>query len=316
MDQQVLEKKALKAAQLEADRFYAQQSLDHAKHALHLEKECMQERKAAERELSQFLVQSHQDKREETKRVERESREVGEQGVSSLQVFEGEDRDFGNRRRFQAEQQKHWVQQQVAEKNLKKQHDAEQDLLIAERTEDVTHRAYQIERSIRQKRRDQAVATAEFNKSLLSQKERESFLSKQHDQSCKLEEIQNMLDSDLLNGTKNEGNYYGKRGQKGTRPPSYAEIQNEQSGQREENAYRKEMDKKMQKNEDRIEEHKRRVAVTLERNWARQRKNLAKQIGSDRRAQVEEAAQHRQAELDREKSMDNQLQNTTGFVLA
>ena len=296
LDEQVREKRDIRAAEKEADSFYSQQALDNDRLAVFLEKECLKEKRTTGRELARTLLSMNQQRVDEKKAAEKRMvEELGAAGVASLQVFVGEDPDHSGRKKTQAEQMKRWANQQVAEKTIKKKQELAMDRLTAERVEEVTHKAHTIEQSIKQKRREQAIANAEFNKQLHDMKDSARLISKKHEQSCNMQEIQNMLDSDILNGRHVEGTL-GKRGGRGGPPPTFADIQEEQAQQRDDIAHRKQLEKEQQMAEDRLEESRRRVAVTLERNRARQRRERVRQIGEDRREQVEEAAAHKAAE--------------------
>eukprot|EP01059_Diplonema_ambulator_P016825 TRINITY_DN28801_c0_g1_i1.p1 TRINITY_DN28801_c0_g1~~TRINITY_DN28801_c0_g1_i1.p1 ORF type:complete len:383 (+),score=148.77 TRINITY_DN28801_c0_g1_i1:107-1150(+) len=315
LDAQLTEKKAIQAKLKEVDDYFARQALEDDKHAVFLHKEQLKEQRQRQREITLHqstqgkpstrewdLNDPHMLRKDPLPRIEGVPC-----AVSSLQQFEGEDPDLMERRRAQAQQNHRWMQQQIAEKNLKKQREQEIDMLNHERTEQLTHKAWSIERSIAANRAEAAKATAEFNKKLAQQKRMENTAAKEHDTMCSLQEIQNMLDSDLLNET----NSAQRQALKTLGEEKLADVQITQALQRAEKVERKKQDRIESLAEARNDEQIRRMSIALERARARQRREQMVALGRDRRQQVEEALATK-----RKAQEEDRLHTATGYSLS
>eukprot|EP01062_Namystynia_karyoxenos_P058510 TRINITY_DN50035_c0_g1_i1.p1 TRINITY_DN50035_c0_g1~~TRINITY_DN50035_c0_g1_i1.p1 ORF type:complete len:412 (+),score=199.78 TRINITY_DN50035_c0_g1_i1:81-1316(+) len=321
LDEQVREKQAMKAQQKAEEQYYAEQALLQDKYAKWLEQE--QKKQEIERELEAANFRREKQKPSQRREADLNDKHrmrkelpprVGDNDprctISGCQRFEGEDLDHLQRRKGQAEQFSRWADQQIAEKNLKKQLERDTQMLGAERTEQVTHKAWACERLVEQRRTEIAQSTAEFNKKLAAQKERERLADKHYEQKCNLQEIQNMLDSDFLSEDRRvtvnpassgrscgTGPAYRRDNMKGLDPVQRSQIFAEQAAQREELAAKRKAEKEMQLQADLQEEQERRMSIALDRQRERERRAHRRSLFEERKAQAQEAAQKR-ANLD------------------
>ena len=285
----------MQQAQKEVDAHFAQQAVLNDKHAVYLEGERLKQRKETQLNIARFHAtqQKKQDSREwdmnDPSRLKNDIPPIYKDDctVSSIQVFEGEDLDNGDRRKAQATQMNNWMTQDIAQKKIKAKHEREYDLLAAQRSAQVSHRAFEIEQSIAAKRLERNRCTAEFNKRLAEQKKHNSIVMKQYETTCNAQEIQNMLDSDLLSDGPALSD--SKRNYKRLPDETLRGIQITQAQQRHQKEQQQKDERAAQLAFDRREDQERRIAIVLERNWARERKEERRQLGEDRKIQVESA---------------------------
>eukprot|EP01060_Flectonema_neradi_P022266 TRINITY_DN30535_c0_g1_i1.p1 TRINITY_DN30535_c0_g1~~TRINITY_DN30535_c0_g1_i1.p1 ORF type:complete len:368 (+),score=59.74 TRINITY_DN30535_c0_g1_i1:50-1153(+) len=313
LDKQVLEKKAMLKAQKEVDDHFARQAILNDKHAVYLESERLKQAKEAQLNIARFHAtqQKKENSREwdmnDPNRLKNDVPPIFKPDctVSSIQKFEGEDLDNGERRKAQAAQISTWMAQDIANKKLKRTHEKEFDALAAERSAQVSHRAFEIEQAVAFKRAERNRCVAEFNKKLSEQKKHDALVMKRYEDSCNAQEIQNMLDSDLLSDAPTVSD--SKRNFRRLPEGTLQDIQLTQAQQRLEKEQRKKSERAAQLAADRREDQERRIAIALERNWARERKQERLRLGEDRKLQVE-AARMRKAELAK---LESEPLNTT-----
>ncbi|KAL5284622.1 RIBC2 family protein [Megaselia abdita] len=124
-------------------------------------------------------------------------------GISSAQVFEGEDLTGGERKRQQKEQQRAWLEQQIKERKQAEldRKNAEQVILDSLQARDrQLVEIDQIQRSNKDKMQE---AVMKFNQKLATEKEIEKKLERQRTNEDNLAEIYNMLGSDMLTENPN-----------------------------------------------------------------------------------------------------------------
>lgn len=314
LDEQVREKKAIRDQEKAVNDYYDQQALLQDKYAIWLEGEQAKQRQERELEAQVFRNQKQQSSKRREAHLNDKTQlkaelppRLGDDDprctVSGCQMFEGEDLDAPARRRVQAQQLTSWAEQQIQEKNLKKNLQREADKLQSDRTESVTHKAWACERSVESARTERAIANAEFNKRLAEQKDNEKLSGKHFEQQCNMQEIQNMLDSDFLNedarvtvnatrGTKAGigAPAYKRDNMKGLHPEQRQAIVAEQAAQREENMSRRKAEKQESMHVNLQEEQERRMATALDRQRGREKRSAMRGLAEERKTQARDAA--------------------------
>lgn len=320
LDEQTREKEERKRQEAERNAFYDRQALLMDKHACSLQQEV--DRLRVQREKEQIEFRSTFQKREagrdfdlnDPKRITadipaRVHDEDVRNGPSSLQRFEGEDLDAANRRRAQQQQLKDWAQQQMDEKLAKKWMESDANRKFEDRLEETNFRTYQIEQSIAAQRRQRDINQAEFNRALAEQKRREALRDKNVRTQQNLEEIYNMLDSDLLNEREGTVTALGEKVKaerfRGLTDEQRARILAEQEQQRDELRRRRLQEAEDERQFAQQELSNVRMANALDRQRNRERNEQIKQLNQERLQQAAEAA-------DRKKHLDKVYENAVG----
>lgn len=314
LDEQVREKEALKAMERERDAFFDKQALLMDKHAQVLQGEVDTIRRQRELDVQQFR-ETYQKKtvtREwdlnDPKRViggipARVNDTDARCGPSSGQLFEGEDLDQKERLRAQQQQLKSWAQQQMDEKQMKKWMEMEANRQYQDRAEEVAHRTFQIEQQIALQRGQAAKTTAEFNKALAEQKKREGAQSRILKNRKDQEEIDNMMNNDLL---REDTSAHTRRADfKGMTNEQRRMIFDAQGTQRDLNREKRLQEAELAKQQEMQEAMDTRMAILLDRQRERERREGLKALGTERQQQAFEATQ-------RKKATDNLYRNEIG----
>jgi hypothetical protein len=317
---QVQEKEAMKKLEGDRNQYFDQQRVLMDKHAQVLQREVAGVRADRERDTQSFResFQKKQMSREwdlnDPARLKqglpaRVNDTDPRTGPSGLQKFEGEDLDAGERRRLQAAQQKEWTQQQTDEKLMKKWMEADATRQYEDRAEEVAYRTHQVQTAVANQRHEAAVTTAEFNKALAEQKRQEKLKSRFDNTQKNLEEVDNMMRSDFLGetGASTMGGAKDKVNStfKGMTGNQRHTILAEQEAQREDLRQRRLLEAEDGKQQDMQEKMHTRMAMTLDRQRDRERKQAAQQLGRDRQQQAADAR-------DKKKSLDEVYTNAIG----
>lgn len=314
LDEQVKERKRMEEMEKDRDRYFDQQRVAMDKHAQVLQREVNQLRATRESDVQSFrdTYQKKEMRREwdlnDPKRVigalpARVNDGDPRCGPSSVQKFEGEDLDMTERRRLQRDQQKQWAEQQMEEKLVKKWAEADTNRQYEDRAEEVAHRTYQVEQSIASQRREAARTTAEFNKAMSQQKKQDTVRTKFDQTQKNLEEIENLMNSDLL--CENSGGRPGRANFKGMTHDERQNIARIQAAQREMNQQRKLQEAEDAKQQEMQEMMQMRMAMTLDRQRERERTAANRDLGEERKKQAAEAR-------DRKKATDELYKNEIG----
>eukprot|EP00760_Papus_ankaliazontas_P027064 PhM_4_TR3131/c1_g1_i1/m.9188 len=306
LDEQLKEKRSLQNLEKQREDFFNEQALLMDQHAQYLQREADRVRHERHLNLNQFhsTFQKKEMSREwdlhNPKRVLHDlPARVGDDdprcGAASLQKFEGEDLDNQCRKRHQMNQMRSWAQQQVDEREMKKMMEREYNMAYDKRTEEMAYRAFQVEQSVANQRKTAAITAMEFNKAMAKQKEDEKKRGKHQDTMKNMEEIRNMIDADFLAETQ------GSR-EKGMSIMERQAVLDQQQAQREELRQRKLRQAEEERQVAAQEEMERRMAVALERQRERERKQAVMVLGADRKKQADEATS-------RKKQMDSLYSN-------
>jgi hypothetical protein len=309
LDEQVREKEEVKKLETERGRFFDKQALLMDKHAQNLQNEVDAIKARREKDLVDYRAtfQKREDRREwdlnDPKRVTtdlpaRVNDADPRNGPSGLQRFDGEDLDFTDRKKAQQHQLKDWVQQQVDEKLVKKWMEGEADRTFESRSEETNYRVYQIEQTVAQQRRQQAVNQAQFNKALAEQKKREQVKVKGEQTQKNLEEIGNMLNSDFLNEREGLVTDLGEKVKaerfKGFTGEQRRKIIEEQCRQQEELRQRKLQEADEERQWSQQENMQNRLANALDRQRERERRAEAERVSRNQEQQARQATEKKQ----------------------
>eukprot|EP00759_Apiculatamorpha_spiralis_P055134 PhF_6_TR7289/c0_g1_i1/m.10897 len=302
LDEQLREKQEIQKLEKDRDEYFNQQLLMMDQHAQYLQREADRVRSQKHANITNFhaTYQKKQMGREwdlnDPKRVLHElPARVGDDdirnGPASLQKFEGEDLDAACRKQVQAQQMRKWAQEQIDEREMKSLIEKEYNTAFDRRSEEMAHRAFQIEQQVASQRKQAAMTTAAFNKAIAEQKANEKKLGKHRETLHNLEEIRNMIDSDFLSESQ-------PIREKGMSMSERQTILDQQQAQREELRQKKLRQAEEERQVAMQEEMERRMAVALERQRERERKQAVVTLGQDRQRQAEEASQ-KKAHLDK-----------------
>eukprot|EP00741_Cyanophora_paradoxa_P002465 tig00000076_g2389.t1 len=167
-------------------------------------------------------------------------------GPATLQKFAGEDLSAKAREVQQKEQQRIWLETQVAEREARRAAEKEADMAYYAHMEDVDAKRGEIEDTHKNVRREILSATARYNLALADTKRDADRAAAERDAAERLEEIRNALDSDILNENPAQAMSHMAPGRrvrrdhfKGMAPEQVETIRNIQEVQREENRLKK-----------------------------------------------------------------------------
>eukprot|EP00741_Cyanophora_paradoxa_P013071 tig00020675_g12624.t1 len=119
-------------------------------------------------------------------------------GISSAQRFEGADSEEAERKRAQARQMRDWAHAQIAERNMRARAEAQADREYFDHVNAIDEKRRQLEEAQKEVKSDILHATSSFNRMLMEQKRERDRLKAEQETRDGLEEIRNMLDSDML----------------------------------------------------------------------------------------------------------------------
>lgn len=308
LDDQVREKQAIKQMEKDRDDYFNKQAVLMDRHAQVLQNEVDEIRRNRERNVNDYrnTFQKRENGREwdlnDPKRFAKDiPARVGDDdprcGVSSLQKFEGEDLDNPSRRLAQAQQQRNWAQAQTDEKLMKKWMERDANRTYEERSEEMAFRTWQVAQKVADQRAQAAKTTADFNRALAEQKRQEALQAKHRETQKNLEEIHNMLNSDLLNETESVVSALGdtKKSErfKGLTADQRRQIVLEQAAQREELRQRKLQEAEDERQLSMQELMDNRMAIALDRQRAREQRQAALDLADERKRQAEEARERK-----------------------
>lgn len=241
IDEQVREKQDVEHVEKERDQFFDEQLLIHTKHGEFLQRKLEAVKKQKQRELEEFR-QTNQ-KREYAREFDlndpdylkkdlppRTSDDDPRLSISGVQRFHGEDLSKEERVLAQREQMKTWIEQQLAEKAMRKNMEDTEHRMWERKMEEMNFLAHEVEKQRHLLKAEKERAIKEYNiEQTIAKRERE-LEEAERDELDKLEEIQNMLNSDFLNEnfdtTLNafDQNRFKPYGMKSLRPEQYQEI--------------------------------------------------------------------------------------------
>ncbi|XP_075234790.1 RIB43A-like with coiled-coils protein 2 [Lycorma delicatula] len=231
--------------------------------ALELEKEVVKRRRKLDEEINEFRLQYQrkEDRRDfdlydpDYLKKSLPARVMDDDprlSISGAQKFEGEDMEANKRKKYQMEQQKIWLQQQIderiqAEKDKKLAEFAYDEMVLAR-----DERSKQLESLENECKRQLDEATARFNQALSAEQATQRRMQEMRDLEDKRAEIYNAITGDFL--TENPDTAISCLGlnriigsqYKGMHPHEKEAIRKEQLQQIEENKMKREAEKKLE----------------------------------------------------------------------
>jgi len=304
LDEQVKERKRMEELERERDAFFDQQRLMMDKHAQVLQRDVNKIRTEREKEVQNFRdtyqraeMRREFDLNDKTRVRAALPARVHDSdprcGASSIQRFEGEDLDLIERKRAQQAQQREWARQQVEEKLVKKWSESDNQRTYEDRAEEMAFRTFQIEQAIADQRKQAAKTAAEFNLAVAEQKRKEKQRERFDNTQRNLEEVENMMNSDLL--TESIGGRELRSDFKGMTPEQRQQIAATQAAQREAARQRRLQEAEDAKQQEMQEAMQTRMAMTLDRQRDRERREALVRLGEERKRQAQEAAERKAA---------------------
>lgn len=119
-------------------------------------------------------------------------------GVSSAQVFHGEDTEYGRRAALQKKQQRDWCVAQMQEKDAGQQQRDQADRVFAARQQEFLSRAVELDNIQQRQHQEKRLVADEFNHAMVVQKKEEERQKLLQDAAEEIEELRCNLDSALL----------------------------------------------------------------------------------------------------------------------
>ena len=115
--------------------------------------------------------------------------------ISSLKVFDGEDLEYQERMKYQTMQQNAWIQQQMYENEMKRQHEREEDRRYAEQTLANNRMRSMLESEHEQKIRDMNCMQKDYNLKLADFKREKEEKERKDEEELDLYNVQDAEDT-------------------------------------------------------------------------------------------------------------------------
>ena len=293
LDEQIEEKRRLASLEEEADGWHQRVAVQHDKHMQALERESAALRLQRECDVVEYRRRfQKKEQRSEWELNDPNSLKtsiplrVGQDDprctASGLQRFDGEDPDAAERARAQKQQVAGWVRGQLNERQALQAAEAAAERAFDLRAGEQTERAWEVARLQQLQRREATLTTAEFNRRLAEQKRKEAAQAKESDSAKNLEEIQNMLDSDMLNERGTAGH---RDRMKGLVPAETTAIRNEQARQHELLRHRRIEEAESRAIDGARMAQEREMGMMLEQQMREEKRAALRKLNEDRREQ-------------------------------
>lgn len=210
-------------------------------------------------------------------------------GISSMQRFDGEDLNTKARAKYQAEQRRQWVEQQMRERQQAEENQKRADRLYELKMRELDQRACELQFAEEACRKAVLQATKDFNLAQARELEAKRAVEKQQEEDDKKTEMANMLYGDFL--TENPAVAQSAFGPhrvvsdrwKGMTPEQIAEIRRVQEVQRNEAQRLRDEERRRNEEFDRQRVAHDRAAELLEREQERMRRQLLAQVADENR---------------------------------
>ena len=115
--------------------------------------------------------------------------------ISSLKVFDGEDLEYQERMKYQTMQQNAWIQQQMYENEMKRQHEREEERRYAEQTLANNRMRSMLESEHEQKIRDMNCMQKDYNLKLADFKKQKEEKERKDEEELDLYNVQDAEDT-------------------------------------------------------------------------------------------------------------------------
>ncbi|XP_067684543.1 RIB43A-like with coiled-coils protein 2 [Haliotis asinina] len=220
-------------------------------------------------------------------------------GISSIQKFDGEDLNNKARNKFQQEQLREWHTQQMNEKEQAKRNQDMADRLYELKMRELDQRAMELQDAEEQCRRAINHATRDFNAALDRDRKEKEALARQQQLDDNATEIANHIYGDIL--TENPSVAQSAFGPhrvipdrwKGMSPAQIEAVRKQQELQRMEKDRLKQEEELKDKEWERQQVANARAALLLEREMARKRQEMDRQMADENRRLSQEQKTHK-----------------------
>ncbi|EGD76426.1 hypothetical protein PTSG_07543 [Salpingoeca rosetta] len=308
LEQQIAEKKQREEEEKERERAMDAEMLENAKLGLMMEKKHQEHLRTRRLEDEEFhrTQQAPETRREfdlNDPSTLRQSRPPTHDpdvtlGISSLQVFDGEDDACTDRMQTQRQQQREWIAQQLHERLAKEAAEAEEEAVFREEETWQARFSDEVQRRQDNARRQAAREAAEYNKRMMEEKQRKKKEDKRHEWQRDYEEIMQTVQGGLVAEKRDDAVSHGPRK---VVPDRYRGMTEDEIAQ-----YREEQIRQAQEEEEKraqIKEEERilqeaavamsREALLRERQLERQRKEQLRRQMEENAILAEEQKEHR-----------------------
>lgn len=310
LDAQVQEKKQLEMMEKEREDFYHEQTVINAQHGQFLEKKRDEIRRDMNKAVNDYrMTQQPVESRREFDLNDKDILKkdnpvrVGDNdprlGISATQIFHGEDLSNAERSRQQKQQMRNWIEQQVTEKDHVKAMEEYEKLMYDKRAEEMNFLANELDKQKEILRLEQERARKEFNVEQALDKRNREAERRAREEIDRLEEIQNQLNSDLLNENfdstinANDPNRFKPYNFKSLRPDQYQNIldtREQQIREKEYLAQKEKLDSDYDHTRDKLNY---RMAMRLQREQERIKQDRQKQLAEEHKRQAERNKQQK-----------------------
>ncbi|XP_046363465.1 RIB43A-like with coiled-coils protein 2 [Haliotis rufescens] len=220
-------------------------------------------------------------------------------GISSIQKFDGEDLNNKARNKFQQEQLREWHTQQMNERDQAKRNQDMADRLYELKMRELDQRALELQDAEEQCRRAINHSTKDFNAALDRDRKEKEALSRQQQLDDNATEIANHIYGDIL--TENPSVAQSAFGPhrvipdrwKGMSPAQLEAIRKQQDLQRMELDRLKQEEELKDKEWERQQVANARAALLLEREMARKKQDMDRQMADENRRLSQEQKAHK-----------------------
>lgn len=221
-------------------------------------------------------------------------------GISSMQRFDGEDLNSKARAKYQAEQRRQWVEQQIHERQLADENQKKADHLYELKMRELDQRACELQIAEEACRKAVLQATKDFNLAQARELAARHAVEKQQEDDDRKTEMANMLYGDLL--TENPAVAQSSFGPhrvvpdrwKGMTPEQTAEIRRVQELQRTEAQRLREDERRRNEEFARQQLAHDRAVELLEREYQRNRRQLNTQMADENKRLSAEQKAHQE----------------------
>ncbi|XP_073837053.1 RIB43A-like with coiled-coils protein 2 [Musca autumnalis] len=209
IEQQIAEKNKQRQLEAEKERRYEEQTemMQKIIHAKELELEKRKRVMESDLNFYRCRFQNKEQRREfdlndpESIKKSKPARSADDDitlGISSAQIFLGEDLGHRERQRRQREQQRAWLDQQIAERKQAENARLQADRVLQESLQSRDHRLEEMAKSERKIRNQMLDSIQQYNNELARRKRDERLRKQKEKAEDDLAEIYNMLSSDML----------------------------------------------------------------------------------------------------------------------
>lgn len=303
--EQIREKEEAKKMEKERERALDSQMIAASEHAREIEEKIRLERKEMEKDMNGFRTsaQAKETRREfdlsDPSRLKKDSparvSDVDEHlGPASMQVFEGEDLSASQRLKKQQEQMRKWVEDSTARKMDREMKEKEALRLFEMSLEEVNFMASGLEDESQKSRKEVAKSVEQFNLQMAKDRKSREEAERKKDLEDSLHDVESHLKSDVLTESFDatisavDPLRFRPDHFKGLRPDQYEKIEEIRRKQLEEKSSHSASEMEEERRREAESEQCRRSALLIEREIARQRREVEGTLAAEQKKQAEE----------------------------